>query len=78
MNDPPLEHLARKQRLQTVLLGYLEAAPPCWPGCDSLTLDDALGCYRHAVAAGLVPGLEELLSRHPDLAEEIRAFFACR
>jgi hypothetical protein len=76
MNDPLMGPLARKQRLQAVLLGYLEAAPPCWPGCDSLTLDDALACYRHAAAAGLVPGVEELLRRHSDLTEELRAFFA--
>jgi alginate O-acetyltransferase complex protein AlgI len=75
LGDPLTEPRARKQRLQAVLLGYLQAASPCWPGTDGLTLEDALAGYRHAVAAGLVPGLEELLRHHPDLAEDLRALF---
>jgi hypothetical protein len=76
LNDFTTEFLARRQRLQDLLLGYLQVAPPCWPGADGQTLEDALNGYSRAVVAGAVPGLEELLRRHPELAEELRAFFA--
>jgi hypothetical protein len=77
MNDQPTGFLTHTQRLQEVLLGCLQAAArPNWPGADGLTVEDALQAYPQALAAGVVPGREELLRLHPDLAEEIRTFFA--
>jgi len=77
MNAHPPEWLDGRQRVQEVLLAYLQAAAlPCWPGADGLTLEDALAFYPQALLAGTVPALEELLRQHPDLAEELRAFFA--
>jgi hypothetical protein len=35
-----------------------------------------LDCYHDAVAAGQAPGLGELLASHPELAQELKAFFA--
>lgn len=67
----------RGQQLLTILLGYLAAAEcPSWPGADGLTVDDVVVCYAPALAIGRVPGLEELVIRHPELAEELRSFFA--
>src|SRR5262245_33002974 len=39
-------------------------------------LDEALGAYFEAVDAGRDPGLGALLGDHPDLAEDLVAFFA--
>jgi hypothetical protein len=76
MSDLAPNFLTPGQRLQEVLLGYLQTAPPIWPGADGLTLEDALSSYRQAATARVLPGLMELLERYPDLAEEFLAFFA--
>src|SRR5947207_15349659 len=39
-------------------------------------LDEVLGSYLAAQAAGQAPDWAELLARHPDLAAELTAFFA--
>jgi hypothetical protein len=63
--------------LPEVLLAYLDAVPaPTWPGADGLTLEDALSCYPVAIGAHQVPDRSQLRERHPDLAEEVEAFFA--
>jgi len=74
-----LEHfpMSRNPELNAILLGHLRAMDAhFWPGIDGLTLDVVLDCYCQAAAAGHVPGKEELLNRHPELAEAIAAIFA--
>jgi len=67
---------ARRGQLRQLLLSHLEAACTCfWPGGDGMLVDDVLLSYPTAAQQGLVPGAEKLLSQHPDLASEIRAFF---
>jgi hypothetical protein len=64
--------------LEETLLGYLEANRGiCWPGGDGLTVRDVLDCYRLASRHGRVPGPSELSRLHPQLRDELTAFF-CR
>jgi hypothetical protein len=76
MQETALTATARKQLLEDVLLAYLLAnhAFP-WPGADGLTLAEALDSYRQALPSRRVPNRLELLRRHPDLSDEIMAFF---
>ena len=77
MPHESLKAAVRDERLREVLLGYLQTAGcPRWPGADGLMLEDALRSYPANAAAGLVPDRQELLRRHPDLSEALRAFFA--
>src|SRR5262249_26748318 len=39
-------------------------------------VNEVIADYLDAVAGGRPPSREEVLARHPDLAEELRAFFA--
>src|SRR4051812_9826461 len=41
-------------------------------------LERALADYLHAAEAGAAPSQDELLARHPDLADELRSFLANR
>ena len=60
-----------------ILLDHLRTTKAnFWHGIDGLTLDDALNSYCEAAADGQVPGKEELLCQHPELAAELEAFFA--
>ena len=69
----------RKVRVRELLLDHLRCADlPVWPGVDGLTLEDALLGYPPAAAAGRVPDLRHLLRDHPELAEELTAFFGGR
>jgi hypothetical protein len=70
-------HMSRSAPLNEILLAHLETIDPQrWPGIDCLTLDVVLESYPHAATAGQVPGKNELLHRHPELAAELEAFFA--
>jgi hypothetical protein len=72
-----LKSAVRNEKLREVLLGYLQGAGcPRWPGADGLMLEDALRSYPTNAAAGLVPDRQELLRKHPELSEALRAFFA--
>ncbi len=67
------------RRLRELLLAYLQAADaPPWPGADGLTLEEVLASYPQWSAAGLVPDLPSLLSRHPDLDAVLREFFTLK
>ena len=77
MNAVLTDAEGRAKRLEEILLDCLErAAFPCWPGGDGLTVQDVLQSYPQAMTHGLVPKLEELLLRHPDLTEELQAFLS--
>jgi hypothetical protein len=74
-----LEHrpMSRSAALNEILLDYLRRIDPhAWPGIDGLTLDIVLESYARVAVAGQVPGKNELLRQHPDLAEELEAVFA--
>jgi hypothetical protein len=75
-DDHAGQALLRQRRLQDVLLNHLlHATFPTWPGGDGLSVEEVLLSYHEALAAGQVPGLDELLQRHPDLNGELCAFF---
>ena len=71
------EASARTEDLRHLLLDLLrEPQAFFWPGADGLTLEEALNGYPAAAAAGRVPGRDELLAGHPELAAELTDFFA--
>jgi hypothetical protein len=61
--------------VEEILLGHLLGEAD-WPGSDGLTVQEVLQNYAQAAAAHQVPGLSDLLLRHPDRAEELAAWFA--
>jgi hypothetical protein len=67
-------------RLLKVLLSYLQDTRviEAWPGVDGMTIDDIVGFYPEAVAAGEVPDWQDLLRRHPDLADELQRWLAAK
>ena len=71
------DRIEQRQRLRALLVAYLlEADAPEWPGVEDITVDDVLSSYPEAAADGLVPDLQTLLARHPELADVLREFFA--
>jgi hypothetical protein len=76
MSERPGNSFERRQRLHRVLVQYMDRVVcPAWPGADGLTVEDVVGCYQQALAAGQVPGLDELMRLHPELSDELRTFF---
>ena len=65
-------------RLVQLLAEYLHTSSAVeWPGADGLTLEEVVEtAYQRAVAAGLVPAVDELLDRHVELSDAIRMFFS--
>jgi len=76
MGTDNLRERSASCRLRDLLLDYL-ARPwvTVWPGADGLTMSEVLESYPEVVAAGQAPGREELLARHPELAEVVEEFF---
>jgi hypothetical protein len=65
------------RRIRAILLEHLLLVRfPCWPGSDSLTLDDVVRTYLEASQAGLVPDCAAICRKHPDLVEACRRLFA--
>jgi hypothetical protein len=77
MSNAPTESEVKWRQLQELLLGHLRAANvPVWPGADGLTIEEVISTYPLAVAAGQVPGFEQLLAARPDLQAQLVAFFS--
>jgi len=77
MRTSELPSMARSVALNEILLSHLRTIDAhAWPGIDGLTLDVVLDSYTQAALCGQVPGKDELLSRHPELAAELEALFA--
>ena len=69
--------MVRSAALNEILLAHLRTIDPhSWPGIDGLTLDVVLDSYSQAALAGQVPGKDELLHQHPELAAELETLFA--
>jgi hypothetical protein len=67
----------RSSVLNEILLEHLRRIDsPAWPGMDGLTLAIVLESYCQAARAGQVPGKDELLRQHPELAAELDGLFA--
>jgi hypothetical protein len=80
MHGKPIEINSAAQRLQEILLGYLEAAGcfATWPGADGLTLADALDCYAEAVAKCVVHNWQQLLLLQAELDAELYVWLAAK
>jgi hypothetical protein len=77
MRDEAAEPGTCRQRLQELLLGYLQGTDaPSWPGADGLTVQDVLRSYPRYAAAGRVPDRQELLRRYPELRQALWTLFA--
>lgn len=69
--------VSRRSDLNEILIEYLRTIDPhAWPGTDGLTLDVMLESYSRAASVGQVPGKDELLRQHPELAPELESLFA--
>jgi hypothetical protein len=53
----------------------MDSSRTAWPGTDGMRLDDVVSCYRVEALAGHVPSEAELCAHHPELAEQLAAFF---
>jgi hypothetical protein len=77
MNSSTAPKTEDRARLVGLLAWYLlTTSRTAWPGADGFTVEDVVAAdYRTESEAGHVPRLQELIGRHPDLADAIRGFF---
>lgn len=69
--------MSRSSALNEILLDHLRRIDPhSWPGIDGLTVDVVLESYVRVAMTGQVPGKNELLRQHPELAAELDVLFA--
>ena len=75
--EPPAKIGAGSSRLIDLLADYLLTASDIeYHGAEGMTVEDVVCTgYRAAVDRGWVPGRVELIRRHPELMDEINAFF---
>jgi hypothetical protein len=77
MSDALSDQPDGRASVNALLLEYLSLpGVTTWPGADALTVEEVLASYPEAVAAGRAPALDELIAWHPELTDELRAFFA--
>lgn len=64
-------------RLEAILLQELaRLTPDMLPGVDGMTVDQMLRDYGRWMQQGAVPGPQRLACQYPELAAQLRTYFA--